>query len=681
MTTAFPSRPATGPPRRSKAPGETEFSALFQLLTAPALLVDNPREQIVLANSPFLQLTAFAVNEVITRGLRSLVSGLPAHVLAGDEVLSVLLDRRNRKPLPANLQVRALDANGQWLALTFEPQENPRKSLMGRMEQIGQTLVEINRLPEQESLRQTLNRGLSAARQALELSVAAVYRMEDGDALAWKAAEAGEPNLLPDTISPNDLLRLSQTFVWRPGRRVQTDLHRAARMKDLTYLASVPISHNGLLVLADRVQEAPEHLGTVIETLGKQFSGMLENVSQLMNLRELALENRRDLCIWRSVGENAQEGILLVTPDLTVNEMNPAAEWMLGYADWEVKGQSVESILIGPERLLSALETACQGIPTHNMGSVSLHRRNGQSFPAHIQIMPVQREGETLALVIFFSDVSEHEEIRNRTQQLEQRAVLGEVTAVFAHEVRNPINNISTGLQLLTVKLPENDPNQENINRLLNDCTRLNHLMEAVLNFSRQVEHKFESVDLEALLKRLLDRWRPRMAKVNVTAFFQVEPDTPPVLGDPRSLEQVFTNLISNAVEAMSGMAAAAGSAVTGITGALNSAAISGETPAGSTASSPISGGTLAVRVGTTNQLPGRPQVEVSITDNGPGIPDDVRERIFEPFVTTKAQGTGLGLAITKRIVTAHHGSIRVNTFPGGTVFYVVLSAFQGEKE
>ncbi len=266
--------------------------------------------------------------------------------------------------------------------------------------------------------------------------------------------------------------------------------------------------------------------------------------------------------------------------------------------------------------------------------------------------MPVQREGETLAIIVFFSDVSEHVEIRNRTQQLEQRAVLGEVTAVFAHEVRNPINNISTGLQLLSVKLPESDPNQENISRLLNDCQRLNHLMEAVLNFSRQVEHKFEKVDMEALLRRLLDRWRPRMMKVNVTAFFQVEPNTPPVLGDPRSLEQVFTNLVSNAVEAM----------------AEGREATAGE-------------GTLAVRVTAFHQLPGRPQVEVSISDNGPGIPDEIRERIFEPFVTTKAQGTGLGLAITKRIVTAHHGSISVNTFPGGTVFHVILSAYQEGAE
>ena len=94
-----------------------------------------------------------------------------------------------------------------------------------------------------------------------------------------------------------------------------------------------------------------------------------------------------------------------------------------------------------------------------------------------------------------------------------------------------------------------------------------------------------------------------------------------------------------------------------------------------------MSGGTLAVRITPYHQGVGLPQVAVSVTDNGPGIPDEIRERIFEPFITTKAQGTGLGLAITKRIVTAHHGSINVNTFPGGTVFNVILSAFQGESQ
>jgi two-component system, NtrC family, sensor histidine kinase AtoS len=474
----------------------------------------------------------------------------------------------------------------------------------------------------------------------------AIYQVEENGNSVWRSNAAGDVDLLPVTIPDSDLLRLSHTFIWRPGRRVQTELHRSARVQNLTYLASTPVSPKGLLVVAERHLDPAEHLGVVLEGVARQISQLMAQIAKVGDLRRMALENRRELAVWRSVGENAQEGILLLNPDLTVAEMNSAAEWMLGYADWEVSGQPVENIMIGPERLTPALETALQGIPTHNMGNVSLHRRNGQSFPAHVQIIPAHREGDTLAIIIFFTDVSENVEIRNRTQQLEQRAVLGEVTAVFAHEVRNPINNISTGLQLLTVKLPEKDPSQENIARLLNDCNRLNHLMESVLNFSRHVEHKFEAVNLEMHLRRLLDRWYPRMMKVNVTHYFQIEESTPLVTADPRSLEQVFTNLISNAVEAMSAQ-----------------------------------GGTLAVRVAPYYALQGRPQVEVTISDNGPGIPDEIRDRIFEPFITTKSQGTGLGLAITKRIVTAHRGSITLNTFPGGTVFHVFLPAYQGENE
>jgi two-component system, NtrC family, sensor histidine kinase AtoS len=111
-------------------------------------------------------------------------------------------------------------------------------------------------------------------------------------------------------------------------------------------------------------------------------------------------------------------------------------------------------------------------------------------------------------------------------------------------------------------------------------------------------------------------------------------------LGDARSLEQVFTNLISNAVEAMS-----------------------------------KNGGTLAIRIAASDLIANRPQVEITVSDSGPGIPEEIRERLFEPFVTTKTRGNGLGLAITKRIVTAHQGTIQVNSFPGGTVFHVYLPA------
>jgi signal transduction histidine kinase len=87
-------------------------------------------------------------------------------------------------------------------------------------------------------------------------------------------------------------------------------------------------------------------------------------------------------------------------------------------------------------------------------------------------------------------------------------------------------------------------------------------------------------------------------------------------------------------------------------------------------------GGTLALKLSPINTIPNLSQVEITVTDDGPGIPDDLKEHIFEPFISNKPRGTGLGLAISKQIVTAHHGSIQVNTFPGGTVFQVVLPAY-----
>ena len=169
--------------------------------------------------------------------------------------------------------------------------------------------------------------------------------------------------------------------------------------------------------------------------------------------------------------------------------------------------------------------------------------------------------------------------------------------------------------------------------------------MESILAFSRQVEQKYEAVDVGMLLQRLLDRWRPRLTNVNVEPFFQADPDLPKVFGDRRALEQVFVNLFTNSVEAMS------------------------ET-----------GGTLAIKISKNVELTSQPQIDVSISDTGPGISDEMRARLFEPFATTKMKGTGLGLAITKQIVTTHKGSINVSTFPGGTVFHVYLPTIPAQS-
>jgi PAS domain S-box-containing protein len=342
------------------------------------------------------------------------------------------------------------------------------------------------------------------------------------------------------------------------------------------------------------------------------------------------------------LAEHVREGVVVLGPDLNIREINPVAEVMLGYTENEVRNQPVESIIIGSERLVPALNSALEGVAIHDLGHSLLHHRDGRAFQALVEAIPVEKDNSVQAILIVITDISADEQNKVRTQQLEQRAVIGEVIQVFAHEVRNPINNISLTLEAMAGVLSPDDPNQDFVCRMQSDCFRLSHLMESILSSAKPLEPKFEKVELQFLLRKILERWRPRLSKVNVEPFLKLDPNVPPIKGDPRSLEQVFSNLISNSVDAMTKQG----------------------------------GGTLALKLSPINTIPNLSQVEITVTDDGPGIPDDLKEHIFEPFISNKPRGTGLGLAISKQIVTAHHGSIQVNTFPGGTVFQVVLPAY-----
>ena len=347
---------------------------------------------------------------------------------------------------------------------------------------------------------------------------------------------------------------------------------------------------------------------------------------------------RHDLLIGETIKETTQDGFVLLSADLLIEELNAQAETLLGYATSEICGQPVSNVLIGPSNLIPALQAAQQGIATPNLGEVHLHRRDGVAFLAHISTVPMIIGDELDGVIVLLRDLSAHEEFEVRNQQLEQRALLGEVTAIFAHEVRNPINNISTGLQLMAMNLPSDDPNQDVIGRLNDDCNRLTHLMQSVLTFSRPPEHKYQQVELGELLPALLERWRPRLARLKVKHEFKSTADNSTIIGDPRALEQVFSNLIGNSVEALK-----------------------------------VTGDVLSLHIRPSHLEGGRQHVEVNVIDDGPGIPKDLIDRIFEPFVTTNRNGTGLGLSIAKRIVTAHKGRISVSSVPGGTVFQVVF--------
>jgi PAS domain S-box-containing protein len=344
-----------------------------------------------------------------------------------------------------------------------------------------------------------------------------------------------------------------------------------------------------------------------------------------------------------------REGLVLLSPELQVLIMNAAAEQIFGYRRKEVTHTTVENILIGNEKITPRLQEACDTLQAVRLDGVHLFRRFGETFPANVEALPLPLDGRLDRLLVIIQDLSESEQIREQARQLEQRALLGEFTAIFAHEVRNPINNISTGLELMAMNLPEDDSQQGLLQRLQQDCDRLAELMKSVLTFARPADTNLQPVQLPELVQKLIDRLAPRLEKAHVRQHLQVEGNIPVVMADYRALEQALNNIIQNAITAM------------------------GE-----------AGGQLNLKIRYIKPTRGKSSVEtriveISIADTGPGIPKEIQERIFQPFFTTSSSGNGLGLAITRRIINAHKGTIHLESFPGGTVFFIRLPPAEPE--
>jgi two-component system, NtrC family, sensor histidine kinase AtoS len=630
---------------RGKSPGANELNALLNMLNTPAVILEPRHNHVLSANSEFIKLTAYSLAELAQVELRVLFPEISRYELLEPGDHETHLIRHLREPVNVLVRSAMLDQGGSWYILTIIPQEIFQKQMDDQVwqEKYTHAIQNLFSIISQPDMTTSLNLALDVCQFLLHSKIICIYQYDAALSQFKKAASTENKDLpvFPEFIAASSLQIDTQPDIWMPGKRVVNEFHRIGRVAGLSYLATTFLlqegANLGILAATDPQGVPSQDFERLLQLLGVSISNAMYHHILVQNLNLSLNEHRKALLIRDTALENAQEGIILVNRNLTVENLNPAAEMILGYASQEVVGFPVENILVGTETLIPALKAAMDGIPTHNLGNATLHRRNGQPFLSHLQTIPVVVDDGLLSIVIVLQDISENEQIRVRTQQLEQRALLGEVTAIFAHEVRNPINNISTGLQLLQMKLEPDDPNQEMMTRLQHDCTRLTHLMESVLSFSRPMEYKMDPTDLDILLRRLLDRWRPRFAKANVQAYYQIDPGTLWVTGDARALEQVFTNLVSNAVQAMK------------------------------------NGGLLAVKLANREDVGGNPEVEVTISDNGPGIPDEIKGHIFEPFVTTNPQGTGLGLAITKRIVNAHRGSIGLNSFPGGTVFTVCL--------
>ena len=628
--------------------GTAEIETLLNSLPHAAVIVNNTSNRIYLANTKATELTAYTRSELTEVDYRNLFQVIkvdtPEENQQIEEVKNpspVELLKRGGSKSAVQVSFSPLGENNKYSLVTFELDEQFRlhRQEDERYHALWDHLNQLSKAVLSTDLEKSLPEILQVGLDLTGSSLLCIYQVSCQSPSLQRIASVGTDHAFPEEITGQDFSYLQTPVLWMKGKRAIISLHRLAHSSNISYFASAPIGETnafiGLLVALGENSAPSPNLIPQLTFLSSQINTIIQGHALNSQLRQDIQEYMTKILTNNAIYNTMEDGVIILSPDLTIRSLNPSAELYLGYATVEVSSQRIENVLIGSEDLKASFQVVQNEQRIGSIGSLKLFRRNGESFQANLRIIPIINDNVLNSIIILFHDLSEQEEYRLKNQQLEQRALLGEVTASFAHEVKNPINNIFTGLQLLAINLPADDPNQKNIARIEEDCERLTSLVKSSLTFVRPMEYKLESITLSQLISNLLERWRSRLVKLNIKYQVQADKSIPTIEGDYRALEQVFTNLINNAIEAMES-----------------------------------AGGILSIKIRHATEEE-QDHIEVSISDTGPGIPVELREKIFEPFFTTKQHGTGLGLAIVKRIVTAHKGSIYVNSILGGTNFVV----------
>lgn len=631
--------------------GLESLLTLFNLIPDPAIIYQPSNDSILAANNALFLLTNLGEADFIHQSIKTLLPNISnTDPFSGHDKKALL--RHKKLPLmPVTIRIFPLVHADEHLVILLKPDEerSVKKSLAGEQIAVIEGLISLFQSANKPMMDPALEQILMKAGALLETPLVCLYKATGSTPpmvlhLTSNKERASE---LPIHLTNEDLLSHQFPEIWTPGLPAVSGLHHSAMAAQLGCLVSVPLgleaANFGLLVACSESQVPNLNTLPLARLLAVYIAGVMENHNKQQILNHLNHKIRQVVKIQNEIITNLEEGVIILAPDLTVAEINPAAEAILGYANVEALRQPIASILIGSESLESSLRSTQQGIPSLTGGDLTIYHRTGRSFPAQILMSPVMNKGQLFSIIMLIRDLSQQEENQAINKQLEQRAILGEVTAIFAHEVRNPINAIMLSLQVIEDSLEEDDPNLKWLDNIRDECNKLMYLMDSVLSFAKPLEYKMAGVDLNFLLTRMLERWHPRLMRLNISTYYETEVDNPIIEGDLRALDQVFTNLISNSVNAMA-----------------------------------EKGGSLGIKLTEAEDDQDHRYVQINLTDTGTGIPDEIKSHMFKPFVTGSKRGTGLGLAITQQIINTHKGKIEVDSYPGGTIFKIFLLKKKG---
>ena len=377
----------------------------------------------------------------------------------------------------------------------------------------------------------------------------------------------------------------------------------------------------------------------------EEVSGLSVSVAASSTLSQFSPEV--DEHFYRDLVVSMRNGVLAIDRNGTLVVVNDVACRILGLvSDDQHLGRHYTDVLGPRHEFAQVLSSAFVLSHLPNRSELRL-RHSGKVIGFTLSRVMNQFDGPTGA-VLFFKDLTRVEQLEERERLRDRLAAIGEMAAAIAHEVKNPLAGIQVMAGLLKRRLPEMDDDQSVLNDIISEARVANKIVVDLLEFVRPINLQIERVSVPDVLRDAVDKYEGQTSSGDVIVKTAVPQDLPNVPGDHTQLRQIFTNLLIDASEALDG---------------------SGRV-------------TIAARHMTSDDdmaAAGDPQdtcgwVVIDVEDDGPGMPLDVREKIFSPFFTTKPRGSGLGLAIVRKIIDAHDARIDVRTrHEGGTHFQVTL--------
>ena len=378
------------------------------------------------------------------------------------------------------------------------------------------------------------------------------------------------------------------------------------------------------------------------------LSQVLEISRDITERISLEREVEKAKTFFQNVIESTVDGIVVVDTKGKVLIFNEGMERLTGYSAEEIINTGHLSSFYDIETAkenMRKMRSNLYGPPGKlNPTSMTITTKSGKKIPVTLSASIITIDGKEVGSVGVFTDMREILEMRKELEQAhlqlvqsEKIASVGRMAAGVAHEINNPLSGILIYAELLKEALQNNTQHLKDIQEIIDQTLRCKKIVADLLEFSRQSIGKTSAFSVDQLATKSLNLLVNQASFQDIDVITEIESDMPEMIGDFGQLQQVLTNLFINAADAMQGK------------------------------------GTLTVRARFDQK---EKKFILQVADTGPGIPEHLRDKIFDIFFTTKpvGKGTGLGLSISQNIINLHGGNIRVDCPPeGGTVFHIEL--------